>query len=101
MADTLFEKFYNAKDEVLAAIAKPVVRRKLKSRFQAVQISIGEEIAKLEVEQNEIFKNVEDLNINRLTEIGEDIDVKNRDLERIKKLYADWFGGELKDIDED
>jgi len=98
---TLFEKFYNIKDEVLATITKPIVRKKLTAKFQSMQISIGEKIAKLEAEAHEIYQNVEDLALNRLLQIDAELDVAKTDLSNLGKKYKDWFGKELKEIDAD
>jgi hypothetical protein len=99
--DTLFEKFYNIKDEVLAAIGKPIARRKLMSKFQSMQISIGQKVATLESEAHELNQKVSDLNLNRLLQIDAQLDVAKTDLANLGKKYKEWFGKELKDIDAD
>lgn len=99
--DTLFDKFYNIKDEVKAQLKKPFVRRKLKLRFQSALASIAEEESKLQSEIQEINEKVEELNINRLLEIDDDIERLARDRVRIKSKYTAWFGKEMIDVDDE
>jgi uncharacterized protein YlxW (UPF0749 family) len=98
---TMFEQFYNATDEFKAAVKKPFVRRKLKLRFQSVLASIQEQQSDLQTEINEIYQKVEDLDINRLIEIEDHLEMLADDKEKLAKLYKSWFGTDLKDIDEE
>jgi len=98
---TLFEQFYNASDEFKASMKKPFIRRKLKLRFQSALASLVEKQANFQTEINDISQKVEELNINRLLEIQDELEVIGSDKERLGKMYKEWFGSELKDIDEE
>lgn len=97
----LFEKFYNSTDELKKEVEKPFVRRKLKIRFQNAMTSIDEKSANLTIEVNDLSQNVKELNINRLLEIKDELALLKKDKAALADMYKEWFGKEMKDIDEE
>ena len=93
---TLFDKFYAIKDEVIAAMEKPLVLRATKRKFEASVDSCRDVIIKAEQRKNELCQNLKEIDLNRILEENNKITSAKETIEAIQALYIEFFGEEMK-----
>lgn len=90
--ETLFEKFYNIKDEALASMQKPIVRRALKRKITSGVDNLTEQIQEQEALIHNQYTKIKDMDVSAVSAAR--IKLKRLIEQRadLRELYVEMFG---------
>jgi hypothetical protein len=99
MSEGFFDKVYGMGQAVLDAAKRPMVKRGLKTKYQAAYDDAASKILDKEKSLTELRSNFDKFDINNLIEQAQYIDQCKSIQDIIKTEYAIMFGKEMKIVD--
>ena len=93
----LFDKLYNASDELKAKLKKPVVAKKVKGKLRSALNSANEKIIDLQIKREEVLGQFDDFDVNAILDLDVEANHYEDDIVAIKALYKELFAEELKE----